>query len=250
MTHLDSRLAPRARAAEGPDPWAARLAPWRHARTDARARGRDGGGIGGMPAAAVLGVGLALAAGGAAAAVALRWGQGERPLDDAPERAARGSARRGREAVVGRTVTIARPRSELYAYWRDFEHLPAFMEAVEAVRVEGERRHVWTLKVPGGTARVRTEITQAREDELIAWASVEGSEVETRGHVRFEDAPGGRGTRVEAEIAYVPLAGALGRAVAKLFQREPSIQARRELKRFKMLMEAGEIATAENRRAA
>ena len=147
-------------------------------------------------------------------------------------------------------VTIARPRAELYAYWRDFEHLPEFMEAVEAVRVEGERRHVWTLQVPGGTARIRTEITEEREGEAIAWKSVEGSDMEMRGQVRFEDAPGGRGTRVAAEIAYVPPGGELGRALAKILQREPAIQARRELKRFKMLMEAGEIATAENRRAA
>ena len=231
---------------EDADPWSARLAPWRHRHEEP---GRDRG-VGGMPAAAVLGLGLALAAGGAAAAVALSRGREERPFDDAPERSAKGSARRGREAVVGRTVTIAKPRSELYAYWRDFEHLPEFMEAVDAVRVEGERQHVWTLKVPGGTARIRTEITEEREGEAIAWASTEGSDMEMRGHVRFEDAPGGRGTRVEAEVAYVPPGGELGRALAKILQREPRIQARRELKRFKMLMEAGEIATAQNRRAA
>ena len=79
---------------------------------------------------------------------------------------------------------------------------------------------------------------------LIAWRSVEDSEIETSGEVRFEDAPGKRGTRVSLMMAYDPPAGALGRAVAKLFLREPQVQARHDLKRFKMLMETGEIATS------
>jgi uncharacterized membrane protein len=45
-------------------------------------------------------------------------------------------------------------------------------------------------------------------------------------------------------IAYEPPAGVVGQMIAKLFQREPRIQTRRDLHRFKQLMEAGEIATA------
>jgi uncharacterized membrane protein len=66
--------------------------------------------------------------------------------------------------------------------------------------------------------------------------------------VTFTDAPGNRGTVVTADIAYEPPAGGAGRAIAKLFAAEPNIQARHELKRFKMLMEAGEIATPINHR--
>ena len=48
---------------------------------------------------------------------------------------------------------------------------------------------------------------------------------------------------VRAVIAYDPPGGAIGQLIAKLFQREPRIQTRRDLHRFKQLMEAGEIAT-------
>ncbi|AJE47296.1 SRPBCC family protein [Celeribacter indicus] len=168
--------------------------------------------------------------------------------DSAPGRTSRRS-RYGDYAVIGRTVTINRPRSELYAFWRDFGNLPRFMENIEAVEVEGELS-TWTIRAPAGEIRVKTRIVSDRKDEEIAWRSVEGSEIDTEGKVMFRDAPGGRGTEVEAVVAYVPPAGELGRLVAKLFRREPELQGRRELKRFKMLMETGEVATAANRRAA
>jgi uncharacterized membrane protein len=106
---------------------------------------------------------------------------------------------------------------------------------------------VWTIAAPAWqSVDVETEIVEERENELIAWRSVEGSQIETQGRIGFKDAPNGRGTLVEAVIAYKPPGGELGRMIAKLFGREPNIQGRRELKRFKMLMETGEIATAAN----
>ncbi|MGR3321507.1 MAG: SRPBCC family protein, partial [Pseudooceanicola sp.] len=77
--------------------------------------------------------------------------------------------------------------------------------------------------------------------------SGEGAEIDTEGKVMFRDAPGDRSTEVEAIVAYDPPAGEAGRLIAKLFQREPRVQGRREMKRFKMFMETGEVATARNR---
>lgn len=88
-------------------------------------------------------------------------------------------------------------------------------------------------------------ITEDQPNRLIAWASVEGSGIQNSGHVDFRDAPAGRGTEVTATVAYDPPGGALGKLVAKLFQREPKIQARQDLRRFKQLMETGEISTAQ-----
>lgn len=168
--------------------------------------------------------------------------------DDAPGRTARRGF--GKYAVVGRTVTIAKPRAELFAYWRDFSNLPTFMENIEAVRLSGANgRAIWTIKAPAGrSVDVETEIVREEDGELIAWRSVAGSDIDTEGRVSFSDAPGERGTRVEAIIAYKPPGGALGRAIGKLFLREPEVQARHDLKRFKMLMETGEIATSARRR--
>jgi uncharacterized membrane protein len=151
----------------------------------------------------------------------------------------------GRYAVTGRTVTISRPRSELYAFWRDFANLPRFMENVKSIKPAGEGRSRWTVKGPfDRPVTLETEISEDRPDELIAWQSVGGSDIDAKGRVTFRDGPAGRGTLVEAIIAYQPPAGDLGRHIAKLFGREPGVQARRELKRFKMLMETGEIADA------
>ena len=172
-----------------------------------------------------------------------------RPVDDAPGRTARHTPRFGDYAVAGRSVSINRPREELYAFWRDFGNLATFMENIEAVQPSGDNRFAWTIKAPAGqTVHLETTIVQERENELLAWRSVEGSGIETEGRIRFRDAPTGHGTVVEAVIAYKPPAGELGRLVAKLFGREPQIQSRRDLKRFKALMETGEIPTAENRK--
>jgi uncharacterized membrane protein len=166
--------------------------------------------------------------------------------DSAPGRTSRRS-RFGRYAVTGRTVTIKKPKAELYAFWRDFSNLPRFMSHVLSVETEGPLTR-WTLRGPmGRDVRIDTRIVDEREGEQIAWRSTEASDIDTEGKISFRDAPAGRGTEVEAIIAYVPPGGTLGRWIAKAFQAEPGLQGRRELKRFKMLMEAGEIATSATR---
>ena len=84
--------------------------------------------------------------------------------------------------------------------------------------------------------------------ELIAWSSVENAEIKNAGRIEFRDAAPGRGTIVTATIAYEPPAGRLGQLVAKLFQEDPKIQARRDLRRFKQVLETGEVATSRIRR--
>jgi len=150
----------------------------------------------------------------------------------------------GGDHVVGRAVTINKPAAELYAYFRDFAKLGTFMENVIRVDVLDARRSHWVVKAPAGkTVEWDARITEERDGELIAWASEEGADVPNAGRVEFRDA-GLRGTVVTATIAYDPPAGTVGKLIAKLFQREPAIQARRDLRRFKQLMETGEIATS------
>jgi len=153
------------------------------------------------------------------------------------------------DTLIGCAVTINKPRAELYAYWRDFTNLPRFMDNVERVELLDARRSRWVVKAPGeGTVEWIAAITDEREGELIAWASVEGADVPNSGRIDFRDASGERGTVVTATILYDPPAGIIGKAVAKLFQREPAIQARRDLRRFKQLMETGEVATGARNR--
>jgi uncharacterized membrane protein len=147
------------------------------------------------------------------------------------------------DALIGRAVTINRPRAELFAYWRDFANLARFMDNVERVDVLDAKRSHWVVKAPAGKAvEWDSVITEERDGEFIAWASEEGADVSNSGRIDFRDA-GARGTVVTATILYDPPAGTIGKLVAKLFQREPKIQAQRDLRRFKQLMETGEIAT-------
>jgi uncharacterized membrane protein len=154
-------------------------------------------------------------------------------------------------ALVGRTITINRPRAELYAFWRDFRNLALFMENVESVTPGDDRRSHWVVKAPAGkTVEWDSVLTEEVENEVLTWESVEGGDIKNAGRIEFKDAPPGRGTEVTATIVYEPPGGDLGKLIAKLFQKEPKIQARRELRRFKQLMETGEISTAKSQAAA
>ncbi len=147
-------------------------------------------------------------------------------------------------AVVSRAVTINASRQTVYDYFRNFAKLPTFMENIaEVVETDAKHSH-WTVKGPAGTTTSWDAVlTTDTPGKLIIWETLPGALIANHGEVEFKDAVGGRGSEVHATIVYRPLGGAAGKLLAKLTQREPGIQVRRDLKRLKMLLEAGEIAT-------
>ncbi|WP_294331767.1 SRPBCC family protein [uncultured Sphingomonas sp.] len=148
------------------------------------------------------------------------------------------------DKLVARAVTINRPRAELYAFWRDFSNLPPILDNVVRIEVLDRERSHWVVKSPGGgIVEWDSRITEDRDGELIAWASEEGADIPNSGRIEFRDA-GSRGTVVVATINYDQPFGTLGRVISRIFQREPKMQAQRDLRRFKQLMETGEIATS------
>ncbi|WP_374273824.1 SRPBCC family protein [Brevundimonas sp.] len=150
------------------------------------------------------------------------------------------------EAASVRAAMINRPRDELYAYWRDLSNLPAFMENVKSVEALSQDRSTWTIAGPAGIdVELTSEITEDRPGEYIAWTATEESDVDHEGWIEFRDNAFGRGTEVRLFISYDPPAGVIGKLAAKVMQREPRIQARRDLRRFKQLMETGEIPTSQ-----
>lgn len=152
----------------------------------------------------------------------------------------------GKGIKVEKSVTVNRAPEELYRFWRNFENLPRFMNHLESVKDSGEGRSHWVAKAPAGkTVQWDAEVYNEKENELIAWRSLEGADVDNAGSVRFEPATGGRGTVVRVTLKYDPPGGALGALVAKLFGEEPSQQIEDDLRRFKQVMEAGETATTE-----
>ncbi|NEU78393.1 SRPBCC family protein [Nostoc sp. UIC 10630] len=147
---------------------------------------------------------------------------------------------------VEKTVTINKSAEELYSFWHNFENLPTFMKHLKSVNVYNQKRSHWIANAPlGKSVEWDADILEDRENEFISWASVEGADVDNSGFVRFKKAPGDRGTEVKVVLEYNPPGGALGATVAKLFGEEPEQQIGDELRRFKMLMETGEIATTE-----
>src|SRR5690349_1385599 len=101
----------------------------------------------------------------------------------------------GRERIeVVTSLTINRPPEELYRFWRNFENLPTVMRHLESVTVRDDRRSHWVVKGPAGT-RVEwdAEIVNEKANQLIAWQSCEGSDIDHWGVVRFVPARGGRG---------------------------------------------------------
>ncbi|MBE9015256.1 cyclase [Chroococcidiopsis sp. CCALA 051] len=147
---------------------------------------------------------------------------------------------------VEKTVTINKPADELYRYWHNFEYLPTFMKHLKSVTVQDNKRSHWVANAPlNASVEWDAEIIEDRENEFISWTSVEGADVDNSGFVRFKPAPGNRGTEVKVVIEYAPPGGVLASAIAKLFGEEPEQQIGDDLRRFKMLMEAGEIATTE-----
>ena len=143
-------------------------------------------------------------------------------------------------------VTVNRTIDEAYAFWRDFSRLPSFMAHLDTVTVGGDGRSHWKANGPAGvTVEWDAVVVEDIVGELIAWRSVEGADVTNSGVVRFRTGPGGRGTEVRVEMAYEPPAGGLGSTVAKLFGAEPQQQLEDDLRRFKQVLETGDVVRSE-----
>lgn len=147
---------------------------------------------------------------------------------------------------VTKSVTLMKPRAEVYEFWRRLERLPSFMIHLVSVTTTGDRRSHWIANAPGGTqVEWDAEIVGERENEFISWRSLDGSQVQNEGSVRFKDAPADRGTEVKVELSYDAPGGAAGAAIAKWFGEEPSLQLTDDLRRFKQVMETGEVVLSE-----
>ena len=144
-------------------------------------------------------------------------------------------------ARIRQSIAIDKSPEELYNFWHNFENLPRFMRNVVSVENRGDRRTHWVARNPlGGNFEWDAEVVNDVPNTSIEWRST-GGDIENSGSVRFVNAPRGRGTFVNVDLQFSPPYGALGK-MAKMF---PAQQIRQDLRRFKMLMETGEIATIE-----
>ncbi len=147
-----------------------------------------------------------------------------------------------RAAEVKAAITVGRPPEEAYRLWRNFRNLPRFMTFIESVEVIDDRRSRWkTQAVKGKSLQWEGEITADQPNERIAWRAGPGSELPNQGEVRFRRAPGGRGTEVVLAMTVQPPGGVLGVALANLLKAVPQIKLSQDLRRFKQVLELGEV---------
>jgi uncharacterized membrane protein len=192
----------------------------------------------------VVGAGLALAGG----AVAFK-GLADLPLTG-EEGILQGGLERLERALptssvkVARSVTIGRPRAEVWRFVRDLSGFPRWARHVESVVETGHGRSHWTVRAPGG-ARVEWDamIEAESPNERVSWQTLPGSAIRHAGVITLKNAPGGRGTELVLRLHYDAPGGALGRTIARLVGEEPGAQARDDLRRLKQLLETGEMAT-------
>ena len=141
-----------------------------------------------------------------------------------------------------KSVTVNAPPEQLYRYWRNLTNICRFSTDILSIQAtDGSRSH-WILRVPGGfTIGWDAEITVDRPGEMIGWRSLDGADLDNAGYVRFEPATGGRGTVVRVALQYNPPAGKVGAALSSVLGEKPGNLIEEALRRFKGLMEAGEI---------
>ncbi|HJT88923.1 MAG TPA: SRPBCC family protein [Bryobacteraceae bacterium] len=146
-------------------------------------------------------------------------------------------------------LLVNRPPAECYRFWRRFEDLPRFMSYLQSVRADGDRRSHWVARGPGNT-RIEwdAELVDDVPDRRISWRSLPGSDLFLAGSVEFEPAPGERGTIVRVQMEYGHPAQALG-GLASLIGRHPEQMIHKDLRRFKQVMETGEVLTTEGQPA-
>jgi uncharacterized membrane protein len=164
----------------------------------------------------------------------------------------RRSRRSRREAgiTLTATVTVTRPRQEVYAHWRQLENLPDFMTHLDHVTTTGPRGSHWRASAPfGKTVEWEARITDDIPGERIAWRSLDDSAISNEGDVRFTQAPegpdAGPDTEVHVKLRYSMPGGRLGEALARYFGEDPHQQLDDDLRRFKQVLETGEVVRSE-----
>jgi uncharacterized membrane protein len=161
----------------------------------------------------------------------------EAPPTDAPE--------------VERSITIRKPAAEVYRSWRDPQNLRQIMKHFAEVGTMGEERQHWRINAPlGQSLEWEARIVEEHPDSFLRWASLPGAKLPNEGSLRLSPAPGDRGTEAKLYFRFDPPGGVLGEAAVKLLGFRPGMVAEKALRRFKSLVETGEIPTTEHQPAA
>jgi uncharacterized membrane protein len=151
-----------------------------------------------------------------------------------------------RHRTLRAAVTVRRSPEEVYRYWRDLQNLPTFMYHLQSVTPQADDRSHWVANAPlGRSVQWDAQITDDEPNQRIAWQSLPGSTIPNGGSVEFTPTPTGDGTEVRVTLSYHIPGGALGKAAATVFGESPEQQVNDALRRFKQILETGEILRSE-----
>lgn len=147
---------------------------------------------------------------------------------------------------VDASISVNRPPQEAYDYWRDFERLPTFMRHLQSVTVGADGRSHWKADAPiRRSVEWDAELTGDEPGRRLSWKSLRGADIDNSGTVHFAPTPDGSGTEVRVTLHYDIPGGVVGRAVAKLLGEEPDQQVRDDLRRFKQVLETGDVVRSD-----
>jgi uncharacterized membrane protein len=147
---------------------------------------------------------------------------------------------------VTAVVTVNRPVEEVYGFWKNPANFSRFMDQIESVTVTSARRTHWKVKAPAGfNVEWDAELVTDVPNEMLSWRSVDGGDVDNTGTVTFRRASGDRGTEVELEMDFKPKGGPVGERIARLFLTVPKTHAMNDLRRFKQIIEIGEVVQSD-----
>ena len=145
-----------------------------------------------------------------------------------------------------RSLTIELPRDEVYRRWRDARSQPEIWGHFAALTDATEAGAHWRVDAPlGRTLEWDTRIVEERDGELIRWEST-GGNLPNEGTIELRDAPGDFGTEITLRMRFDPPGGPLGDVATRLFDDPAKLVLAKALRRFKSLVESGEIPSTEH----
>ncbi len=135
-------------------------------------------------------------------------------------------------------MTIDRPVSFVYQFWRKLDNLPLFMEHLESVTVLDEETSEWKAKIPGnlGNLTWKASIIKDEENREISWRSFSDALIHNVGKVEFHD-NGSFGTKMYVVISYRAPLGKPGETAAKVLNPIFENMVEEDIKRFKEYVE-------------
>jgi uncharacterized membrane protein len=147
---------------------------------------------------------------------------------------------------IEKAITVLRPVGEVFAYWRDFNNLPNFMNNLVSVEVRSPLRSHWVWKtVADLTFEWEMEVIAEIQDRMISWQTLPGSEMNHAGSVWLRPAPQDEATVIHVQLRYAPPVGRLGMKLAELLGEDPAKSVTEALRRLRSILEAGEVPTTE-----